>query len=503
MAVMTEPLGTKWMEWTMDPEVLASALGGWRAGEGPLYQELADGIAELVTEGTVPSGARLPAERALASTLSVSRGTVVAAYEHLRDTGLASTRHGSGTVVGDPVMHGGERDAQSAASLAGPHIFQSLLHPLRDTLNFTCADWEGGEGLPDEIFDMRGPDARALRRSAGYYPTGIPMLREAIAAYLTAWGVPTNVDQVLVTTGAHQGISLLTQFMLGPGDTVVTEDLTYPGAINVFRAAGATIRAARHTPQGVDLTALSRTVQATAPKIVYLIPDSHNPTGIVAPLLARRRLAELAAAWEALVVEDTSLWPTQWDGRMRTPIAGMRANQDEGVLVGSLSKISWAGLRVGWVRGPAELIARLARLKLLDDIGTPVPGQLMATRVLDRADTLFPRQRAEIVRRYEHLSSLLHTQLPDWTWNEPQGGLVLWIDLGGEDAAAFCHIAARHGISVVPGTVAAPAGSHNDHLRLPLGKSLDELTEGVRRLAAAWDDYLSTWHHPGQVRVVV
>jgi DNA-binding transcriptional MocR family regulator len=487
----------------MEPDILASALGDWRAGDRPLYQELADGVAALVAGGTVPSGARLPAERALAGTLAVSRGTVVAAYEHLRDHGLASTRHGSGTVVGDPVMHGGERDAQSAASLAGPHIFQGLLHPLRDTLNFTCADWEGGDGLPDEVFDMRGPDARALRRSAGYDPTGIPMLREAIADYLTAGGVPTNVDQVLVTTGAHQGIALLTQFMLGPGDAVVTEELTYPGAINVFRAAGATIRAARHTPQGVDLAALARTVEATAPKIVYLVPDSHNPTGIVSPQLARRRLAEMAAAWEALVVEDASLWPTQWDGRMRTPIAGMRANRDEGVLVGSLSKISWAGLRVGWVRGPAELVARLARLKLLDDIGTPVLEQLIATRVLERAGELFPRRRTEIVRRYEHLSGLLRTHLPDWRWREPAGGLVLWIDLGGEDASAFCHIAARHGISVVPGTVAAPAGSHNDHLRLPLGKSLDELSEGVRRLSAAWDDYLATWHHPGQVRVVV
>lgn len=487
----------------MDSDVVASALGNWRSGERPLYQELAEGIAGLLEGGTIPSGARLPAERQLAGALAVSRGTVVAAYEHLRDRGLASTRHGSGTIVGDPLLQGGERDAQSAASLAGPHIFQTLLHPSRDTLNFTCADWEGGDGLPDDLFDMTGPEARALRRSAGYYATGIPALRQAIADFLSDNGVPTDVEQVLVTTGAHQALSLLTQFIVGPGDNVVTEELTYPGAINVFRAAGAGIRTARHTPQGVDLPSLARTVEATAPKLVYLIPDSHNPTGVVAPMLARRRLAELAAGWKPLVVEDASLWPTQWDGRLRTPITGLRANRDEGVLVGSLSKISWAGLRVGWVRGPAELVARVARLKVLDDIGTPVPGQLVATRILERSDTLFPRQRAEIVARYDQLSTLLRSHIPDWTWTRPEGGLVLWVDLGGEDAATFSQVALHHGIAVVPGTVAAPAGSHNDHLRLPLGKTPDELTEGVRRLAAAWADYLETWHHPRQVRVVV
>ena len=487
----------------MDPDVLAAALGDWRTGDRPLYQELADGITGLVHHGTVPSGARLPAERALATTLAVSRGTVVAAYDHLRERGLASTRHGSGTIVGDPILHGGERDAQSAASLAGPHIFQTLLHPSGDDLNFTCADWEGGEGLPDELFDFTGADARSLRATAGYYPTGIPTLRSSIAGYLSDHGVSTAPDQVLVTTGAHQALSLLTEFMVSPGDTVVTEELTYPGAINIFRAAGATVRVARHTPQGVDLASLARTVQATAPKLIYLIPDSHNPTGVVSPHLARRRLAEMAGRFDGLVVEDSSLWPTQWDGQLRTPVAGLRRHQDEGVLIGSLSKISWAGLRVGWVRGPAELIARVARLKVLDDIGTPVLDQLIANRILERADTLFPRQRADIVARYERVSALLHTHLPDWRWTTPAGGLVLWIDLCGEDASAFSHMAARHGISVVPGTVAAPAGSYNDHLRLPLGKAPDEMEEGIRRLAAAWKDYLSAWHHPRQIQVVV
>lgn len=487
----------------MEPDVLAAALGQWRSGDQALYRELADGIVDLVQDGSVPPGARLPAERTLAATLNVSRGTVVAAYEHLREVGLASTRHGSGTVVGDPIIHGGERDAQSAASLAGPHIFQPLLHPSNDVLNFSCADWESDSSLPDDVFDLSRADARQLRGEAGYYPTGTPMLRDAIAGYLSAHGLSTTADQILVTTGAHQALSLLVQFMLSPGDVVVTEELTYPGAVNVFRAAGAAVRVARHTPQGVDLASLQRTVEATAPKMVYLIPDSHNPTGVVSPLLARRRLAEMAAGWNALFVEDASLWPTQWDGRLGAPVAGLRAHRDDGVLIGSLSKISWAGLRIGWIRGPAELVARVARLKVLDDIGTPVPSQVIGRRVLERHETIFPRRRAEIVERYEQTAELLGRHLPDWSWREPRGGIALWIDLHGEDAAAFAHVAARHGVSIVPGTVAAPAGGWNSHLRLPLGKAPDVTEEGIRRLAAAWSDYLSTWHHPRQVQVVV
>jgi DNA-binding transcriptional MocR family regulator len=491
------------MDWIMDADVLAAALGSWRTGDRPLYQELADAVAVLVRSGVVPPGARLPAERALAATLNVSRGTVVAAYEHLRANGLASTRHGSGTIVGDPVMRGGERDAQSAATLAGPHIFQNLLRPSAGTIDFSTADWDGGEGLPDALFDLTDADAQALRRTSGYVPTGIPRLREAVAGYLTTHGAPTDTEQILVTTGAHQAISLLTQFMLEAGDTVVTEELTYPGAINVFRAAGAHVRVARHTRQGVDVASLIRTVEATAPKIVYLVPDGHNPTGIVSADLAKRRLAELAPTWQALVVEDASLWPTQFDGRLRPPIAGLRDRRDEGVLVGSASKISWAGLRVGWVRGPADLVSRLARLKLLDDLGTAVTDQLIAARILEQSDVLFPRRRAEIVERLEHLTSLLATHLPAWRWQRPASGLVLWVQLPGEDATAFCNVASHHGVHVVPGSVAAPAGSHGDHLRLPIGKLPEDHTEGVRRLAAAWDDYLAAFHQPGQVRVVV
>ena len=487
----------------MEAVILAGALGVWRAGDGPLYRELADAIAALVRSGTVPPGARLPAERTLAKTLNVSRGTVVAAYEHLRAGGLAATRHGSGTVVGDPIMRGGERDAQSAASLSGPNIFQGLLHPTAGAIDYSTADWEGGDGLPDSLFDLTAPDARRLREGAGYHPTGIPRLREAIAGYLSDHGAPTDTDQVLVTTGGHQAISLLTSFMVEPGDTVVTEELTYPGAINVFRAAGAHVRVARHTRQGVDVGGLAQTVAATTPRIVYLVPDSHNPTGVTSPDLAKRRLAELAPTWESLLVEDVSLWPTQYDGRLRPPIAGLRRNRDEGVLVGSISKISWGGLRVGWVRGPADLIARLARLKLLDDLGTPVTAQLIAARILERSDELFPRRREEIVARYEHVAELLRSALPEWRWERPAGGLSLWVGFPGEDAAAFSHVAAHHGVHVVPGSVAAPAGTWSDHLRLPLGKAPDEHVEGVRRLAAAWSNYLETYHHPGQVRVVV
>jgi DNA-binding transcriptional MocR family regulator len=463
----------------VDTDVLVPILGDWNGNGRPLNESLADALVAAVQRGELEPGAVLPAERTLAHSLSVSRGTVVAAYRRLRDQGLASTRHGSGTTI-DGALRAG-RAAQAP-------IVTMLRRDEGDALPFRSADWTDDEELPEDLFASAAAALSSLSTTPGYFPTGLPMLRAAIAARMEQVGLPTTPDQILVTTGAQQAIALLIALLVAPGAPVVVEHLSYLGALDGLRTAGATLHAVPMTATGVDVPALERAVARHRPVLTYLVPGVHNPTGLVLPRLARRRVAEMMATSDTVLVEDLSLAETQLEGEIVPPISSYAEGDaaERIVAVGSLSKWAWSGLRIGWIRAPIQLIGRLTRHKLLADLGSSVPSQVLAARVLERADELRTRRVAAIRERLDTLTTELARQLPAWTWTPPAGGLCLWIRIGGDSSARFAPIALRHGIAIAPGTVSSADGGAVDHIRLPLGHPPPVLREAVRRLAAAW-----------------
>ena len=464
----------------MNVDMLVPIIGDWNGNGRPLNESLADAIAAAVQRGELEPGIVLPAERMLARSLNVSRGTVVAAYRRLRHQGLASTRHGSGTTIDGDIQT--SRDAKVSLAV-------NLLQRYEDdVLLFRSADWTGDQGFSPDSFASAITTLTSLSTTPGYYPTGLPELREAIAARFEQIGLPTTPEQILVTNGAQQAIAVLVELLVTPGAPVVVERLTYPGALDTLRFAGATLHAAPMTLTGVDVPALERAVARHRPVMTYVVPGVHNPTGVLLPRLARRRIAEMMSDSDTILVEDLSLAETQLDADVVPPIASY-ADRDAAlriVSVGSLSKLSWSGLRIGWIRAPVQLIGRLTRHKLLADLGTSVPSQVLAAQLLERADELRQRRIAGIRERLDVLTTELARQIPSWTWTPAAGGLCLWVRIGGDSSTRFAPIALRHGIAIAPGTVSAADGGAVDHIRLPLGHPPDVLREAVRRLAAAW-----------------
>ena len=157
--------------------------------------------------------------------------------------------------------------------------------------------------------------------------------------------------------------------------------------------------------------------------------------------------------------------------------------------IGSMSKLFWGGLRVGWIRASEEILARIAKLKIMADLGGSLVGQLAAVRLLAEAPKVRQSRRREIRERLDRLTKLLGKLLPDWRWAPPAGGLSLWVQLPHGDASEFAQVALRHGVSVVPGPLASPDGSCADRLRLPYVLEAGPMTEGVERLARAWSAY--------------
>ncbi|WP_243866629.1 PLP-dependent aminotransferase family protein [Actinophytocola oryzae] len=450
-------------------------LGRWSSGRGPLYVLLATRMRTLIDDGELPPGSRLPPDRVLASALAVGRTTVVAAYDQLAVEGRIVRRQGSGTRVA------GAASAQSRTTTETP-MFLHLLEQQDGVIMQGCA---APDRPPPELVEAYTNILPLLADTVGdigYYPMGHIVLRRAIAERYERRGVPTTPDEVLVTSGGQQALSLLSRALLSPGDRVLVEAPTFPGALEAFREEGA-------VPRGlpVGLAGFTNAVAEHRPVLAYVVATFHNPTGAVLPALQRRRLAETARENDITLIDDEVLADLGFPGEPTPP--PLVAYDDHVITVGSLSKVIWGGLRIGWVRAPARVVARLARLRAVSDLGGNIPAQLAAADLVSHLAV--PQRRSAVDRRaqYEHLRAELARHLPDWQVPTVPGGQTLWVRLPHGDGTSFAQTALRHGVAVLPGTGLDAEGGSTDHIRLHFVAPPDQLTETVRRMATAWHAY--------------
>jgi DNA-binding transcriptional MocR family regulator len=452
-----------------------------------LYARLAKAIRTGIGDGTIPVGSRLPAERVLADSLAVSRTTVATAYRLLEEEGRLERRRGSGTRV---KLRSDLRGAEAPkVPLSQGAAIETLLGELEGIVDLTVAGFLGAEALPSDMLAISVEEAEnVLLGHVGYLPSGLPELRERVAVWLSEQGLPTASPQVLITSGAQQAIGLVAALVLQPGDVVVLENPTYFGAIDVFRSRGARLLPVPLDRDGVNMEALRGAVAASAPVLIYVMPTCNNPTGTILSPERRRTLAKLLEGFDGYVIEDQALAPLLYEGEMPPPIAALTDSENV-VLIGSMSKLFWGGLRVGWIRGPETLITRLARLKVMADLGSSLPSQLIASRLLPKAAEVQARRREQLRERWRVLTDLVAELLPSWELWPPSGGPFAWAKLPGGDANRLAQIANRHGVRIMPGSTLSVGGSHADHLRLSLTPDVENLAVGLRRLAEAWKVY--------------
>ena len=221
---------------------------------------------------------------------------------------------------------------------------------------------------------------------------------------------------------------------------------------------------------------------------MYLIPTFHNPTGNTFTDLQRRQLVELAQQVNIPLIEDLTLANNVLEREPPPPLATY-AQEGAVITIGSLSKIFWAGLRVGWIRGPVPLIERLARLKAVNDMGSSMISQLIATRLLPHLEQVKDLRRQELTPRRDLLLELLQSRVPSWSWQRPKGGLFVWVHLPEGDIRELAQEALQEGVLVIPGTTLSVDGTHTAFLRLPFFLTPDLLQSGLERLTAAWERY--------------
>ncbi|WP_127501373.1 PLP-dependent aminotransferase family protein [Actinoplanes solisilvae] len=483
------------MTTTIRGDQLARLLGQWHSLPGrhrsPDYAALAASVRGLLADGRLPLGVRLPAERELAESLAVSRTTVSAAYRTLRETGHLTSRRGAGSWT---TLPNGHRVATSG-----------LWAPLddRDVIDLGVA----ASAAPPELVPAARAAADDLPRylgSAGYHPTGLIELREAVAAGFRERGVATSAEQILITGGTQQALDLVLRLLCPPGSPVLVEAPTYPNALAALSARRARIDThGLDTATGWDGEMLLGALRQTRPRLSYVIPEFHNPTGHLMPAELRERLVATAHSTGTDLVVDESWVDLQLDGDRMPPPVAHSDRHSRVVTIGGMSKAYWGGLRIGWVRASAPLVQRLAAIRVGVDMASPVLEQLVAVRLLRDASKIVKDRRIELRRQRDTLAAEVERLLPEWNFVLPAGGATIWAELDGPISSALARAAEDVGVRLAPGPRFGLDGTLERFLRLPFTLPPEDLTEAVRRIASVRHDLESapgpSWRTPAVI----
>ncbi|MGW5737521.1 MULTISPECIES: aminotransferase-like domain-containing protein [Streptomyces] len=383
--------------------------------------------------------------------------------------------------------------AARAASVGGS--------PVRDILAVTARpeviNFAGGLPAPG-LFDAEGiaaafqavlteQPARALQYAT---TEGEPTLRAAIAARFAVRGLATDADDLLITTGSQQALSLLATALVEPGDTVLVESPCYLAALQAFGLAGAHLVPVPGDEAGMDPAALDELVARHRPKLLYTVPTFQNPTGRTMPADRRAAIAGVAARRGLWIVEDDPYGELRFEGERVPWIASYPGAEDRTVLLGSFSKVMAPGLRLGWMRAPAVLLRACVIAKQAADLHTPTVNQLAAARYL--ADNDLDAHVARVAQAYRERRDAMLLGLPQAlpegsAWIRPEGGMFVWAKLPeGYDTAALLPQVVRHDVAYVPGAPFYAGEPDRTTLRMCfVTQTPEEIGEGLRRLRGA------------------
>lgn len=434
---------------------------------GATASGLADRIRALILDGRLTVGERLPSERALAVELRRSRSTVTRAYGVLETDGYVSRLHGGSTRVTLPNGHtapGAEADD--------------------DSIDLSIASMDSTPGLYDATVRSL-PRLAALRGTSGYSLRGLPELREAVAQRFRDRGAPTSADEIIITSGALNAVNLILTAIGRRGERALVEQPTFPHALEALSRHGYRLLPTPVDVDGWDTRHLNETLMSSRPHVAYLIPDFHNPTGATLPDDERPRIVTTARnVGTHLIVDETT---TELDidrGWAPTPMAAGGPNV---ITVGSMSKIAWGGMRIGWVRAERSVIARLLAVRPSFELGTALLEQCIAVELLSD----MPALSAHVRRRLRAGRAAVEAGVagvPGFRMPPTPGGLSAWVDIGAPLSTSLSLAARERSLVLPPGPRFTTGGVLERRLRIPITLPPERMSEAMRRLTLAWED---------------
>jgi len=470
----------------------------------PLFLQIVQQVKALIAEGVLKIGDKLPPTRELANSLHVHRNTVCSAYDELIADGIIASHVGRGTYVaaGAPVFEKLSAFARERASFT-PMLWDTLfVGEARETaLQHLLPNGHSGDAISfayahpvPELFSVNQikrcidnalkNDKRVILQfgeSAGYYP-----LREVLVSKMASFGMKTKVDEILITNGCQQSLALIRQVLVGPGDAVLIENPTYPGALSLFDMQDVRCLGIPVTEDGVNITALEDMLSRHRVKLIYVTPTFHNPTGTTMDLVKRRRLLDLSLKYGVPIIEDDIYGDLRYEGEPLPPLKALDEHQAV-IYLSSFSKAGFPGLRVGWIAAPKAVIDRLHVAKQTADLHTNTFGQAIICELLQTGlmNKFLKRSRQAYGERLDRMLRALERYFPDSAkWNRPEGGMSVWVTLPAQiDASNLLSLAMQEGVIFSPGSRFYFASPLRNTMRLTFTfEEMEKIDEGVKRL---------------------
>lgn len=348
------------------------------------------------------------------------------------------------------------------------------------------------EEAVSQVLSTKGEEILQYSTTEGYKP-----LREYIAQRYLKNGLKVDADEILITNGSQQGIDLTGKVFLNKGDKVLFENPTYLAAIQSFGLLEAEFKSVPLLKDGVDTDALINILDEDDVKLFYSVTNFQNPTGITYSREKRERLAEILQDRDTVFVEDNPYGEIRFLGEDIPPV---KSYLEDGILLGSFSKIVSPGMRLGWIMAPEEVMEKLVIAKQACDLHSNYFTQRVVYQYLTDNDV--NKHIQKIKERYRNQRNLMVEMIEEYfpegvEYTRPEGGMFLWVTLPeGLSSMELFDLAIKEDVAFVPGKAFFTDGSGDNTLRLNFSNSSEEkIEEGISRLGNAIDKLMKKGYH--------
>ncbi len=480
-----------------------------RSSSVPLYIQVADFIEEQVRSDGLKSGTKLPSNRELAFALGVSRTVVVEAYSELISKGIAVGKHGSGTYIRTSIqITGHPSGAASPINDQAPWVVELLKtssftreQELEALLKLTSTPGMisfAEQSSPDLLWPIadfqrafkkvfQADGLEAVNQSTNNI--NFPPFCDTISQILASDGISAQPENILITSGSQQGLSLVSQIFLRPGDTVLLETPTYYFAVNLFEAMGVKMIGIPMDRDGMIMEDVEDALVRFHPRLIFTMPTFHHPTGICMSSERRRKLVALSTQYNVPILEDDFIGNIRLEGRAEPALKALDTHGNV-IYMGTFSKILMPGLRLGYLVADKMVYNLIRSQKILSDLGTSVLLQQVLNEFITvgQYQTHLRRIRQEYRRRRDMMLKSLEQFLPkESSWIPPKGGRYIWLRLPYRlSSDALFPFALEAGVSFIPGRFFFPDQGDSSYLQLNFATNPSETNrEGIKRLGRA------------------
>jgi DNA-binding transcriptional MocR family regulator len=459
--------------------------------EQPKYLQIFNHIKELIANGEMKQGEKLPTIRSLAQNLEVNSITIVNAYKQLENNKYISAKKGSGYYVSSSKI---KKEEVLSSSDVGRSYDESFINFASATPHPSIIPIESFKQCINEVLERDKGFAFGYQESNGFKP-----LRKSILDYLKGeYSINAeNEDNIQIVSGAQQGIDLIGKVLINPGDYVITENPTYDGALAVFKSRGARVVGVNIEQDGIDITDLEKKIRICKPKLIYLMTCFQNPTSVCYSKDKLEELLVLAKKYNVYVVEDDSMSELYYGNKRPDTLKALDKENAYVIYLKSFSKILMPGLRLGCMVIPDVLVSAFTQIKHTSDISS---SGLMQ-RSLDqyfrsgKYDEHLQYMKEIYKGKYEFmLSRLDRLEKSGVKFCRPNGGLYFWVSIPGSiSSKVFYKACCENGLLVLPSYLFYGIDNKNkdSFIRLSFAAaSIEQIRDGMTNFEECLNNYI-------------